>query len=141
MSLLGDAPKPDADARAAAAHAKVLADKQKELRAADKFLGTIGGYSELEKSMQRNDARILAQAGKIDRSLRNTGEPQNPQAPKTSQSQMMDMMKSEAVMTQQLNMRYLAIQEKLDKGQDELLSNLMSTRDEAVKAAIDGESS
>ena len=134
MSLLGEKAKHhDKPKDAIEAREQALQDKQQEIKAAEKFMGTIGGYSELEKSMKQNDQRILAQAGKIDGGIREN------KGPKSQQTRMMELVKNEAVMTQQLNMRYLAIQDKLEKGADELLSNLMAKRDEAVKAAINGE--
>lgn len=134
MSLLGEKAKHHEKPKdAIEAREQALQDKQQEIKAAEKFMGTIGGYSELEKSMKQNDQRILAQAGKIDGGMRES------KGPKSQQTRMMELVKNEAVMTQQLNMRYLAIQDKLEKGADELLSNLMAKRDEAVKAAIDGD--
>ena len=85
--------------------------------------------------MKRNDERILKQAGKLERKL---GSPSRPAAPASAQQQGMDFMKTDAVMNQQLNMRYLAIQEKMQRGVDSLISNLMKARNDAVKEAISG---
>ncbi len=141
MSLLSDAPTepvktPSQHEANEAARVKAMMDKREEIKGADRMLKSLGGFSELERSMKKNDERILREAGKMETKLQSGAG----KSSKTSkQDEMMDTMKDQMAMDQQLNMRYLAIQQKLDRSQDELLSNLMSVRDDAVKAAIDGE--
>lgn len=128
MALL-DEVDPEAKAR--------MEKKQREIKAVDGFLSTVGGYSELEQSLKRNDERTLAEAGKLDKALRASGSAVG-QGPKTKQEQQMAIMKAEMAMDQQLNLHYLALQDKMQKGYEGLLSNIMKIRNDLTKEAISG---
>lgn len=113
---------------------QAILDKKNELKKLDGFMASVGGYSMLENSMKQNDARILQEAGKMDRSLAR----QNKNL-KGKDVTMLDMVKNDMVLSHQLNLRYLALQEKLSNPSNDILSNILKVRSDAVKSAISGE--
>lgn len=133
MTLLDEAVAGDAEAKAR------LEKKKQEIKAVDGFLDVVGGYSELEQSIRRNDERTLKEAGRVDRALQmGSASFSSSGGPKTKQEQQMSLMKAEMQMDQQLNMRYLALQDKMQKGYEGLMSNIMKLRNDLAKEAISG---
>ncbi|MCC6807966.1 MAG: hypothetical protein IT381_11120 [Deltaproteobacteria bacterium] len=130
MMLAGDSPEDKANL-AFADRIKRLRDQQKELKDLDKFSKTVDGFSTLDQHMRANDKRVLQEAGRIERSsekqLLGSGN---------KESMNLELMKKEMAMNQALNMQYLALQDKLQRGLTSLLSNLLKTRSEATKNAI-----
>lgn len=109
---------------------KRLRDQQKELKDLNKFSSDIDGYSALDQHLRGNDRRVLDEAGKLERSSFANLKGGNKEA------MNLELMKKEMAMNQALNMQYLALQDKLQRGLQSLLSNLLKTRSEATKNAI-----
>jgi hypothetical protein len=130
MKLAGDRPE-DKEELGFAERIQRLRDQQKELKDLNKFSNDVDGYSSLQKHLSSNDKRVLDEAGRLERSsfasVRNSGD---------KQAMNMELMKKEMQMNQALNMQYLALQDKLQRGLTSLLSNILKTRSEATKNAI-----
>ena len=130
MSLAGDKPE-DKQELAFEERIKRLREQQKELKALDKFSNDIEGSPSLDKQMRSNDKRVLTEAGRLDRASFT-------QIKGNKESGNLELMKKEMAMNQALNMQYLQLQDKLQRGLTTLLSNLLKTRSEATKNAISG---
>ncbi len=111
---------------------KRISDQQKELDSLNKFSTQIDGYSALSTQMKSQDQRVLREAGKLERSSFNDLRAM----PKEKMN--LELMKKEMAMNQQLNMQYLALQDKLQRGLTSLLSNLLKVRSECTKNSISG---
>jgi hypothetical protein len=79
--------------------------------------------------MKGHDQRILHEAGRLERALPASG---------SRESMNVELIKREMAMDQQLNLKYLELQDRLSRGQETLLSNLLKIRSETVKEAISG---
>lgn len=107
-----------------------LRDQQKEMAALNKFSNDIDGYSSLDKHLRTNDKRVLMEAGRLERSSFATVKAGNKEA------MNLELMKKEMQMNQALNMQYLALQDKLQRGLQTLLSNILKARNEVTKNSI-----
>lgn len=132
-----------ADIKSTAARLKRLEEQKAELSALQKFSDSIDGYSTLEKYMKNQDTRVLKEAGRLERASQYAVGQGNLQGGRNDglagkQATNMDLMRKEMAMNQQLNLQYLALQDKLSRGTQSLLSNLLKARSEATKNAISG---
>ena len=108
-------PAPSAEAGTGTAH-------EQALKAAYRFLSSLEGHSDLERKLRSYDEQILREAT-LDR-------------PGHGPPSAMDSMRQQLAFNQQLNLRYLAIQEKLNSGTQSLLSNLMKRKHDAIREVL-----
>ncbi len=130
MALAGDKPE-DKQELGFEERIKRLREQQKELKSLNQFSSSLEGYSTLDTQLRSNDKRVLQEAGRLDRASFT-------QIKGSKESANIELMKKEMAMNQALNMQYLQLQDKLQRGLTSLLSNLLKTRSEATKNAISG---
>jgi len=124
------APEKSASDKGIEERLKRLRDQEKELNQLKKFSSEIDGQP-VADYMRKQDQRVLKEAGRLERSSEFSGL-------SAKEAQNMDLLKKEMAMSQQLNMQYLQMQQKLERGLETLLSNLLKARNETVKNAISG---
>jgi hypothetical protein len=133
-SLLEDAPKApahfekSASDQAMEARLKRLKSQEKELHSLEKFAHDVDGRAAYSSHLRQMDARVLKEAGRLERS--------STLAVGDAQQRNIELMQKEMAMNQQLNLQYLQLQEKLQRGLTSLLSNLLKVRSEATKSSI-----